>query len=48
MDDERKHARMFVMKHMPNSRSQQLMNALRGSKSEPSVNRKKARRLPVQ
>ncbi|KAG6428415.1 hypothetical protein SASPL_112666 [Salvia splendens] len=48
MDDERKHARMFVMKNMPNSRSQQLMNALRGSKSEPSVNRKKARRLSVQ
>ncbi|KAL1548032.1 ubiquitinyl hydrolase 1 [Salvia divinorum] len=48
MDDERKHARMFVMKNMPSSRSQQLMAALRGSKSEPSVNRKKTRRLSVQ
>lgn len=47
MDDERKQARSFVMKNMPSSRGQQLMAALRGSKSEPSANRKKTRRVSV-
>lgn len=46
-DDERKHARSFVMKNIPSSRAQQLMAALRVSQSEPSMNRKKTRRLIV-
>lgn len=48
MDDERKQACSFIQKNMPSSRRQQLMAALRGSKTEPSVNRKKTRRLIVQ
>lgn len=44
-DDEMKQARSFIMKNIPSSRAQQLMAALRGSQSEPPVNRKKARRL---
>lgn len=48
LDDERKQAHSFVQKNMPSSRRQQLLAALRGSKTEPAVNRKKTRRLIVQ
>ncbi|PIN25571.1 Ubiquitin carboxyl-terminal hydrolase [Handroanthus impetiginosus] len=44
MDDlETRQASSFIKKSMPGSRGQQLLAALRGSKTEGSVNRKKSR-----
>ncbi|KAH6816879.1 hypothetical protein C2S51_000482 [Perilla frutescens var. frutescens] len=45
MDDQRKHAFKFIQKTMPSSRSQQMIAALTGANSEPSGNRKKARKV---
>ncbi|KAL0458717.1 UNVERIFIED_CONTAM: Ubiquitin carboxyl-terminal hydrolase 20 [Sesamum latifolium] len=50
MDDlETRQACSFIKKSIPGSRGQQLLSALRGSKTDASVNRKKSRRseLPV-
>lgn len=45
MDDdmETKQACLFIKKNMHSSRGQQMLAALRGSKAEASVNRKKSR-----
>ncbi|KAL0313601.1 UNVERIFIED_CONTAM: Ubiquitin carboxyl-terminal hydrolase 20 [Sesamum radiatum] len=50
MDDlETRQACTFIKKSIPGSRGQQLLSALRGSKTDASVNRKKSRRseLPL-